>query len=111
MTVSPRVRSLRHSFSSNTATSVLLDRLTTVTILKEAFEGPDEVVDADEVAVLVVALDPRDTVLQGVALAQGTRLAKVYHPDARLRRRVMHKEQGTANDLQQQYRVYQRHHM
>ena len=82
-----------------------------MTISKEAFEGTDEVVDADEVAVLEVALHPRDTVLEGVALTQGTRLAKVYHPDARLGRRVVDKQQGTANDLQQQYRGCQRRDM
>ena len=97
--------SLYPCYSSSTVSpaapfkSVPLYRFTTIIILKETVEGTDEVVDSDEVAVLVVALHPRDTVLQHLAVTQVARLPEVDHPDVGFWGRIVHKEQRTANHL------------
>lgn len=58
-----------------------------------------EVVKAIEVAVLTVALHPRDTVVQDLAFRQRGGFAKVYHPHFRPFVLVMDKKQRAANHL------------
>ena len=74
-------------------------KLITIVVSEETSEDADEVIDADQVSVLVLSLDPRHAVVQSHAVAQVTRLTEVYHPDTGLLRRVVHEQQGAADHL------------
>lgn len=68
--------------------------------LKEA----DQIVQTPEVAILTVALSPRQPVTECLVVRQGHCLAEVNHPDLGQASVVMHKEKGTAHYLQQSER-------
>lgn len=65
--------------------------------LKEA----DQIVQTPEVAILTVALSPRQPVTKRLVVRQGYCLAEVNHPDLGQAGVVMHEEKGTAYYLQQ----------
>lgn len=65
--------------------------------LKEA----DQIVQTPEVAVLTVALSPRQSVTEHLVVRQGHCLAEVNHPYLGQAGVVMHKEKGTSHYLQQ----------
>ena len=71
--------------------------------LKEA----DQIVQTPEVAVLTVALCPRQPVTEHLVVRQGHCLAEVNHPDLGQASVVMHNEKGTAHYLQQRVREKQ----
>lgn len=71
--------------------------------LKEA----DQIVQTPEVAILTVALGPRQPVTERLVVRQGHCLAEVNHPDLGQAAVVMHKEKRTAHYLQQLMREMQ----
>ena len=62
-------------------------------------EEKDEVLDADEVAVLMVSHFPRGFVIDRESLGHGHGLPEVYQPDTGLLR-VVHEEQGATDQLE-----------
>ena len=62
-------------------------------------EEKDEVLDADEVAVLMVSHFPRRFVIDRESLGHGHGLPEVYQPDTGLLR-VVHEEQGATDQLE-----------
>ena len=62
-------------------------------------EEKDEVLDADEVAVLMVSHLPRGFVIDRESLGHGHGLPEVYQPDTGLLR-VVHEEQGATDQLE-----------
>ena len=69
--------------------------------LGQSLKEADQIVQTPEVAILTVALSPRQPMTECLVVRQGHCLAEVNHPDLGQAGGVMHKEKGTAYYLQQ----------
>lgn len=73
-------------------------------LFPELCEQSDEVLQAEEVAVFVVALRPRRPMVHGDARRQRRGVAEVNQPDTRVSAAVMDEEQRTADHLRRESR-------
>lgn len=72
--------------------------VTVAVFARNGFENRNEIVDANEVAVFVVADLPCGFVVNGDVVRNGDGLGEVYHPDRRLPL-IVDEEKGAADEL------------